>query len=119
MSKNKVQFQKGYSMSAFIADYGTETQCQQALFQWKWPSGFCCPQCGHTQAHPVKTRQLYQLQALSPSNLVDSEHHFCLHKIATDHLVFGDIPADTIKKWDVCFIADASAWCVVLHSLDG
>jgi transposase-like protein len=60
MAKNKVQFQKGYSLAAFIADYGTEDQCQQALFQWKWSSGFCCPQCGHTQAHRIKTRQLYQ-----------------------------------------------------------
>lgn len=60
MPKNKVQFQKGYSLSAFIADYGTEAQCQQALFQWKWPSGFCCPHCGHAHAHRIKTRQLYQ-----------------------------------------------------------
>lgn len=60
MSKNKVQFQKGYSLSALIADYGTEAQCQQALFQWKWSSGFCCPHCGYTQAHRIKTRQLYQ-----------------------------------------------------------
>jgi len=31
MAKNKVQFQKGYSLSEFLADYGTEAQCQQAL----------------------------------------------------------------------------------------
>lgn len=36
MSKNKVQFQKGYSLTGFIKDYGTEEQCRQALFKWRW-----------------------------------------------------------------------------------
>jgi hypothetical protein len=46
MSKNKVQFQKGYSLADFIKDYGTEEQCRQALFNWRWPDGFRCPDCG-------------------------------------------------------------------------
>jgi len=32
MPKNKVQFQKGMSLSDFQAQYGTEAQCDQALF---------------------------------------------------------------------------------------
>ena len=40
MSKNKVQFQKGMSLSDFLALYGTEVQCEQALFAWRWPHGF-------------------------------------------------------------------------------
>ncbi len=60
MAKNKVQFQKGYSLTSFLSDYGTEEQCQQALFQWKWASGFYCPQCGTTDAHTINTRQVYQ-----------------------------------------------------------
>ncbi|MFZ2311428.1 MAG: IS1595 family transposase, partial [Methylobacter sp.] len=35
--KNKVQFQKGYSLSEFMKNYGTEDQCRKALFQWRWP----------------------------------------------------------------------------------
>ena len=27
MSRNPVQFQRGYSLSAFFDEYGTETQC--------------------------------------------------------------------------------------------
>ena len=42
MSKNQVQFQKGYSVVEFIKDYGTEEQCSQALFKWRWPDGFRC-----------------------------------------------------------------------------
>ena len=45
MSKNKVQFEKEYSLAKFLTDYGTQEQCQQALFQWKRAASFYCPQC--------------------------------------------------------------------------
>ena len=46
MPRNKVQFQKGIGLSEFLAQYGTEAQCEQALFAWRWPQGFVCPECG-------------------------------------------------------------------------
>ena len=60
MSKNKVQFQKGYSLADFLKDYGTETQCSQALFKWRWPDGFRCADCGSDRYTVIKTRNLYQ-----------------------------------------------------------
>ena len=60
MKKNKVQFQKGYSLLELFNDYGTEEQCTQALFQWKWPSGFVCPECGSKRFCTLKTRKVYQ-----------------------------------------------------------
>jgi hypothetical protein len=47
MPRNKVQFQKGMSLSQFLERYGTEAQCEAALFAWRWPQGFVCPECGH------------------------------------------------------------------------
>lgn len=44
--KNKVQFQKGYSLIQFFSDYGTEEQCREALFKWRWSEGYVCPECG-------------------------------------------------------------------------
>jgi len=41
--KNGVQFQKGYSLIEFQEDYGTEEQCEEALFNWKFPQGYVCP----------------------------------------------------------------------------
>lgn len=59
MPRNEVQFQKGMSLSDFLEQYGTEAQCEQALFAWRWPQGFRCPECGHT-GHCMLGRGLYQ-----------------------------------------------------------
>lgn len=63
MSKNKIQFQAGYSLFEFFQDYGTEVQCIEALYKWRWPSGFHCPACGCEHYCMIKTRQLYQCNA--------------------------------------------------------
>lgn len=59
MSRNKVQFQKGMSLIEFLDRYGTEAQCEQTLFAWRWPTGFLCPECGH-EGHCMLGRGLYQ-----------------------------------------------------------
>ncbi len=48
MPKNKVQFQKGLSLPLFLADFGTEAQCEQALYDARWPHGLACPRCSGT-----------------------------------------------------------------------
>jgi transposase-like protein len=60
MCKNKVQFQTGYSLFELFKNYGTENQCIEALFKWRWPSGFRCPQCGCDRYCVLKIRKLYQ-----------------------------------------------------------
>lgn len=61
MAKNRVQFQKGLSLPEFFSRYGTEAQCAETLFQWRWPQGFVCPECGHAEGYSeIKTRGLLQ-----------------------------------------------------------
>jgi transposase-like protein len=60
MGKNSVQFQKGYSLPKFLKSYGSEEQCQEKLFKYRWPGGFTCPKCGHVRYYELKTRQLFQ-----------------------------------------------------------
>ncbi len=60
MCKNKVQFQVGYSLIQLFKDYGTESQCHEALFKSRWPTGFHCPECGCHQYCFLKARKLYQ-----------------------------------------------------------
>jgi ribosomal protein L37AE/L43A len=60
MAKNRIQFQKGMSLSDFMARYGTEDNCRKALFHFRWPDGFVCPQCGNNTHCELKTRQVIQ-----------------------------------------------------------
>jgi transposase-like protein len=60
MSKNKVQFQSGYSLIDLFQHYGTEKQCREALINWRWPTGFNCSECGDDKYCFLKTRKLYQ-----------------------------------------------------------
>jgi len=60
MAKNKIQFQKGYSITDLFKEYGTEKQCEDALFKWRWPDKFCCSKCGSDSYCSLKTRRLYQ-----------------------------------------------------------
>ncbi len=52
-------------MPAFIAQYGTEAQCETALERARWPDDFRCPRCGG-QAHCVlhgSPRKMFQCNA--------------------------------------------------------
>jgi transposase-like protein len=60
MAINQVHFQKGLSLSQFLKQYSTEEQFCSALFRWRWPSGFVCPECGHTGYCEIVARGLYQ-----------------------------------------------------------
>lgn len=46
MATNRVQFQRGLSMTEFFDRYGSEDKCRQALEAARWPRGFACPACG-------------------------------------------------------------------------
>ena len=46
MPMNRVQFQPGLSMVAFMNRYGTQEKCEAELTSSRWPSGFACPKCG-------------------------------------------------------------------------
>jgi len=58
--KNKIQCQSGYSLPELMSDYGTVEQCQQALFQWRWPQGYSCCECGSNSYCALKCRAIYQ-----------------------------------------------------------
>ena len=45
MKTNRIQFQAGLSLNQFLAQYGTESQCEVILEQSRWPDGFRCPRC--------------------------------------------------------------------------
>jgi transposase-like protein len=80
--KNKVQFQKGFSLSEFMKHYGTEAQCRQALFQWRWPQGYVCPECGGSSYCTLKTRAVYQCNRCHHQHSLISGTIFSATKLA-------------------------------------
>jgi hypothetical protein len=60
MAKNKIQFQKGISINEFLEKYGKEEQCEECLFNMRWPHGFQCPKCGNDKYYQLKRRNLFQ-----------------------------------------------------------
>ena len=60
MPKNTVQFQRSMSLTEFFSTFGREEQCERALFAWRWPHGFVCPECGHTHFCNLHRRELLQ-----------------------------------------------------------
>ena len=60
MVNSQVAHSKGLSLSAFLSLYGTEDQCHEMLYRWRWPNGFLCPHCGHDQCCQLTNRKLQQ-----------------------------------------------------------
>jgi transposase-like protein len=53
MAMNRVQFQKGLSLTDFQEDYDTEAKCEAMVEHCRWPNGYRCPKCGNDTAHIV------------------------------------------------------------------
>jgi transposase-like protein len=83
MKRNRVQFQKGLSLPAFLQQYGTESQCAEALFRWRWPNGFVCPHCGYADGYcEIRTRTLFQCKHCRHQASVTSGTLFAHTKLA-------------------------------------
>ncbi len=48
------------SFFEFQERFVTEDDCFQYLKKLRWPDGFSCPQCGHTEAYFMKRRKVFQ-----------------------------------------------------------
>ena len=81
MPKNRVQFQRSMSLADFVTRYGTEQQCQQALFGWRWPKGFTCPCCGHNAYWALPARRLLQCQGCRHQSSLTSQTIFAATKL--------------------------------------
>jgi len=47
MAINRIQFQLDLSLPEFLAQFGTDERCANALEASRWPQGFRCPACGN------------------------------------------------------------------------
>jgi hypothetical protein len=81
MAKNKVQFQKGLSLIEFLSHYGTDKQCRNVLFCFRWPKGFRCPNCGNERYCEIRKRKLFQCNKCHTQTSVTAGTIFAATKI--------------------------------------
>jgi transposase-like protein len=55
--------QETITLMEFQSNFGTEEACESHLFKIRWPNGFVCPKCGHTEYFNIKSRHLYQCKS--------------------------------------------------------
>lgn len=81
MAKNQIQFQRGFSLTEFFSKYGTEKQCRDTLFRFRWPQGFRCQQCGHHGYCEISSRKVYQCNRCHFQTSVTSNTIFAATKL--------------------------------------
>ena len=60
MQRNRVQFQKGLSLGAFLQRCRSEPQCAEAIYKARWPRDYRCRACGYRSHCRLRTRKLFQ-----------------------------------------------------------
>lgn len=81
MAKNWVQLQNEYSLISFLKTYGTEDNCREKLFSFRWPNGFRCSKCLHNQYYQLKTRKLFQCRKCRYQCSLTAETIFASYKL--------------------------------------
>ena len=94
MARNPVQFQKGISLNEFLSLYGTEQQCFDALYHWRWPNGFVCPNCGHDRGCQLTTHKLQQCYRCNRQTSITAGTIFEATKLPPDGVVPGHLLHD-------------------------
>ena len=82
MAMNRIQFQPGLSLPEFLAQFGTDEQCADALEASRWAQGFRCPDCGNADYYLLKVGKHKTFQckccrlqtSLIAGNLFQSTH---------------------------------------------
>jgi len=74
----------------FIDKYGTEEQCRNHLYNSRWPNGFICPKCNHTECFNIVSRNLYQCKS-------------CNHQASVTSGTIMDKSRTPLRKWFLAF----------------
>ncbi len=95
MALNRIQCQPGWSLPAFLEQFGAEAQCEATLERVRWPHGFRRPRCD--QADPyvlqVGAHQTFQYRtcrlptALIAATVFHSTHLALTVWLSAIHLI--------------------------------
>ena len=76
MADDSMYFQHGLGFEEFLEHYGTEEQCFDALYRWRWTGGFRCPHCSHGRYCQLAHRKLLQCNRCRRQTSVTSASDF-------------------------------------------
>ena len=129
MARNQVQFQKGLGMAEFMALYGTEELCHDALVAMRWPDGFVCPKCAKRRYSFCAPKKLFQCSSCHRQTSVRAGTVF--HKSRTPltkwflamHLLTGskndiaslELARQLDVKWDTAWLIKQKLMEVMLQ----
>lgn len=129
MARNQVQFQKGLGMAEFMARYGTEELCHDALVKMRWPDGFVCPKCAERRYSFCAPKKLFQCSSCHRQTSVRAGTVF--HKSRTPltkwflamHLLTGskndiaslELARQLDVKWDTAWLIKQKLMEVMLQ----
>ena len=119
MARNRVQFQKGYSLVQFMGEYGSEEKCTEALFRWRWPNGFVCPRLRAQRVLAPSKPGAVSVPQLPAPSLGDCGHDPGQHEAAPSHLDPVDVPDDADEERDFGAGAVAATFGELQHRLEG
>jgi transposase-like protein len=84
------------AMSLFWSDLAgvnfSEDDCIAYFYSLKWPNGFHCPKCGHSQAYTIRTRRLPLYQCFH-----------CRHQTTLTAGTIMDGTRTPLHKWRIAF----------------
>ncbi len=98
MARNQVQFQKGLGMAEFLARYGTEELCHDALVKMRWPDGFVFPKCAERRYSFLRAEEAFPVLDVSPTNVGSRRHGVPQIAHAFDEMVSRHAPSDGLQE---------------------
>ncbi|MNZ77715.1 Transposase zinc-ribbon domain protein [compost metagenome] len=85
-------------IARFDSICATDTDCIRLAHRLKWPSGFCCPSCGHLASYTISTRKLPLYECRS-----------CTHQTSLTAGTAMDKSRTPLRKWLLAMFLLASS----------
>ena len=117
-------FEERLSYEEFQDRFSTEKDCMDYLYQAKWPRGFFCPECGHSHAYVITTRNhpLYQCASchhqtsLTAGTILESTRTDLRKWFIAFYLVSTPKSISAMKLMDIIRVTYKTAW-TILHKI--
>ncbi len=119
MAMNRIQFQPGLSMPAFLKRYGTVVSVRGGLGARALADrvSLSALRWGRLQQGARTNPSAFSVPSLSASDLADRGHRDAAQQTGPERLVSRDLPCQPGQDRAVCAHADATPWGELSHGL--